>query len=248
MTTATQTAQSAYEQYDRTTSRWGRITMALGLLLSWAGPVYLIFFTDLRIAQSDLWTGFLAVGAVFWVFWVLEPLTYFPVLGPAAMYQAFMIGNIANKLLPSAVVAQSAINARPGTRRAELAAVMAICGAATVHIFSLLVFVGILGTWLVSVVPEDIRSVTQIYIFPAIIGAVVVQFAVFVKQHRITVIAVVVAVLVQLILVPNVAALANYATALVVLSTVVLAWVLRDRSAHPVPHPEDRTEHMDVGG
>jgi hypothetical protein len=34
----------------------------------------------------------------------------------------------------------------------------------------------------------------------------------------------------------------------VVLSTVVLAWVLRDRSAHPVPHPEDRTEHMDVGG
>jgi hypothetical protein len=248
MSTTTQTQSAAYEQYDRTTSRWGRITMTLGLLLSFGGPAYLILLTDLQIAQSDLWTGFLAVAVVFGVFWVLEPLTYFPVLGPAAMYQAFMIGNIANKLLPSAIVAQSAINAKPGTRRAELAAVMAICGAATVHLFSLLIFVGILGTWLVSIVPEGIRNVTQIYIFPAIIGAVLVQFVTFVKQHRITVIAVVVAVVMQLILVPNVAAVKNYATALVVLATVVLAWVMRDRSAHPVPDPSNRAEHMDVAG
>ena len=68
------------------------------------------------------------------------------------------------------------------------------------------------------------------------------------RRSRLTATAVVVAVPVQLILVPDGAALTDYATALVVLSTVVLAWVLRDRSAHPVPHPEDRTEHLDVGG
>jgi hypothetical protein len=226
---------AAYAQYDATTSRWGRITMLCGLVLSLAGPAYLILFTDLALARSDLFTGFLAVAAVFGVFWVLEPLTYFPVLGPAAMYQAFMIGNISNKLLPSAIVAQVAIDAKPGTKRGELAAVMAICGAAVVHIASLTLFVGILGTWLVSVVPEGVREVTQLYIFPAIIGAVVVQFAAFVKQHRITVIAIVTAVVVQLLLVPRLSALASYATALVVLVTMVLAWVTRDRSAHQTP-------------
>jgi hypothetical protein len=228
--TSTEAARVAYDRYDATTSRWGRITMAICLAISWAAPAYLVFFTDLQIPQSDLWTGFLAVAAVFAVIWVIEPLTYYPVLGPAAMYQAFMIGNIANKLLPSAIVAQAAIDAKPGSKRAELAAVMAICGAAVVHILSLLVFVGFLGTWMVSVVPESIIDVAQLYIFPAIIGAVVVQLAAYVKQPRITVIAVAVAVAVQLLVVPNLSAVENFATAVVVLLTMVLAWYLRDRS------------------
>jgi len=237
MSTMTDSQQAAYGLYDRTTSRWGRITMALGLVLSLAGPVYLVLFTDLQIASSDLWTGFLAVAAVFGVIWVVEPITYYPVLGPAAMYQAFMIGNIANKLLPSAIVAQGAIDAKPGTKRAELAAVVAICGAATVHVTSLLVFVGILGTWLVSVVPDSITEVARMYIFPAIIGAVVVQLIAYVKMPRIAVVALLVAVFVQLVLVPNVGAAKNYATALVVLATMVLAWFLRDRSAPVGPDP-----------
>ena len=231
MTTLTDRERSAYEAYDSTTSRWGRITMSLGLVFSLAAPLYLVFFTDLAPAQSDLWTGFFAVAAVFGVFWVVEPLTYFPVLGPAAMYQAFMIGNISNKLLPSAIVAQVAIDAKPGTKRGELAAVMAIGGAVVVHILSLLVFIGLLGTWLVSVVPKSITDIAELYIFPAIIGGVIVQLVAFVKQHRITVIAVAVAALVQLVLAPNMPALANYATALVVVTTMILGWYLRDRSA-----------------
>jgi len=236
-TTANPQAAAAYARYDRTTSRWGRITMALALLFSYAGPVYLVFFSDLQIANSDVLTGFLAVAAVFGIIWVIEPITYFPVLGPAAMYQAFMIGNIANKLLPSAIVAQAAIDAKPGTRRAELAAVMAICGAATVHIFSLLLFVGILGTWLVSIVPESITDVARLYIFPAIIGAVIVQLVAYVKSPRITVIAIVVAIVVQVLMVPNLGQMfGNFATAIVVGATMVLAWVLRDRKVeHDTP-------------
>jgi len=228
-------AAASYADYDRTTSRWGRATMLMGLLVSYVGPLYLVFFTDLEIAFGDLVTGFLAVAAVFGVIWLVEPITYYPVLGPAAMYQAFMIGNIANKLLPSAIVAQASIDAKPGTRRAELAAVMAICGAAVVHIFSLLLFVGVLGTWLVSIVPQPVTDIARLYIFPAIIGAVIVQLAAYVKQPRITLIALAVGALVQLLLVPVLGTVfRNFATAVVVLLTMVLAWVLRDRRAqHP---------------
>ena len=239
MSAPSDASAASYADYDRTTSRWGRGTMLLGLLASYVGPLYLVFFTDFEIPLGDLVTGFLAVAAVFAVIWVIEPITYYPVLGPAAMYQAFMIGNIANKLLPSAIVAQAAIDAKPGTRRAEFAAVMAICGAAVVHIFSLLLFVGVLGTWLVSVVPAAVTDIARLYIFPAIIGAVIVQLAAYVKQPRITIIALAVGAVVQLLLVPVLGPVfRNFATAVVVLLTMVLAWVLRNR----------KTEHPPVAG
>src|SRR6476661_2055308 len=169
--TATSTAPAATDQamaeFGRTTSRWGQATMIAGLLISVAGPLYLVFASGLDIAPAQLWVAFGAVAATFGIIWIVEPLTYFPILGPAAMYQAFMIGNIANKLLPAALIAQTNIGAKPGTKRAELAAVLAICGAAMVHLVSLAVFVGLLGTWLISVIPADIVTVTRSYILPS---------------------------------------------------------------------------------
>ena len=144
-------------EFDRTTSRWGQITMGSALVFSLAAPLYLVLFADLGITSGQVWTAFFAVAAAFFVLWFVEPITYYPVLGPAAMYQAFMIGNIANKLLPSALVAQATIGAKAGTKRGEFAALMAICGAAMVHVVSMLLFVGVLGTWLVSVIPADDR-------------------------------------------------------------------------------------------
>ena len=104
------------------------------MLISIIGPLYLVFAGGLDIGPGQLWIAFAAVAATFGIIWIVEPLTYYPILGPAAMYQAFMIGNISNKLLPAALIAQTNIGAKPGSKRAELAAVVAICGAAVVHL------------------------------------------------------------------------------------------------------------------
>lgn len=231
---ATDTSRAAtLLEFDRTTSRWGQITMASALVLSLAAPLYLVLFADLGITSGQVWTAFFAVAAAFFVLWFVEPITYYPVLGPAAMYQAFMIGNIANKLLPSALVAQATVGAKAGTKRGEFAALMAICGAAMVHVISMLLFVGVLGTWLVSVIPTDVVTVARLYIFPSIIGAVLVQLVVTMKQPRVTVIAVAVAAAVLFLLVPAVPVLAKPATGIVVLLTAALAWFLRPRKDAP---------------
>jgi hypothetical protein len=229
-TTTSVTAPGSIAEFDRTTTRWGQLTMSFGLLLSLAAPLYLVFFTDLGISAGMIWTAYFAVAAAFGVFWIVEPITYFPVLGPAGMYQAFMIGNIANKLLPSALVAQAAIGAKTGTKRGEFSALMAICGAAMVHVFSMLFFVGILGTWLVSIIPTSVTDVARLYIFPAIIGGVLVQLIVTMKQPRVTVIAIVVALLVLFVLVPVFPILTKGATGITVLVTAILAWFLRSRT------------------
>lgn len=222
-------AESDLAEFDRTTSRWGRLTMIAGLILSVAGPLYLVFFAGLDISAAQLWTAFAAVAAVFAIIWIVEPVTYFPILGPAAMYQAFMIGNISSKLLPSALVAQTRIGARPGTRRGDFAAVAAICGAAAIHLVSLALFVGILGTWLISIIPLEVIDVARLYVLPSVLGAVIVQAILTIKQLRITIIAVAIALLVQFVLLPLVPAIAFLTTGIAVIATIIVSWLARDR-------------------
>jgi hypothetical protein len=236
--------------FEATTSRWGRITMLAGLVLSLIGPCYLVFFGGLDITANHVWLAFLAVATTFGIFWVMEPLTYFPILGSAAMYQAFMIGNISNKLLPAAIVAQSTVNARPGTKRGDLAAAMAICGAATVHLTSLLLFVGVLGTWLISIIPAELIDVARLYILPAVMGAVLVQIIATMKQLRPTIFAIAIALVVQFVLVPLVPQLALGATAIGVAATIALSWFGRDRTvthhAHLADHHEDTAPKEEI--
>ncbi|GAA1408093.1 hypothetical protein AUR04nite_27830 [Glutamicibacter uratoxydans] len=232
MSTQTLTsADASMARFDKQTTRYGSITMTLGLIFSLLGPIYLVFFSGLEITPTMIGVAFAAVAATFGVFWIVEPLTYFPILGSAAMYQAFMIGNISNKLLPAAIVAQSSINAKPGTRRGDLASVMAICGAATVHLTSLLIFVGLLGSWLVSIVPIEVIEVARIYILPSLMGAVLVQAIVAMKQLRPTIVAITLSLLMYFVVIPLVPSLALFGTALVVLFSIVLSWIVRDRKA-----------------
>ena len=217
--------------FDKTTSRWGRSTMIIGLFFSLAAPPYLVFFSGLNIELSGIFAAFAALAAVFGVIWIVEPLTYYPILGASSMYQAFMIGNISNKLLPAAMIAQATIGVKPGTRKGELASVAAICGAAAVHLTSLFIFVGLLGTWLVSVIPTEIVQTVQLYILPTVMGAVLIQAIVSQKSPRTALIALVVSLIVVFVLAPLSPKMALFSTAIAVISTAVLAWVLRDRKS-----------------
>ncbi len=231
--------------YTRTTDRWGRITLLLGLLIATSVPFYLLLTLDLDVTVGNIIGGFLAVAAVYGVFWIVEPLTYYPILGPAGMYQAFMIGNISNKLLPSAIVAQSTIGARPGTKKAEFAATAAICGAALIHVVSMVLLVGILGSWLVSITPPSITEIAQIYILPSILGGVTVQLIATLKQVRATVIALTAAALVVFVLLPLVPALGAVSIALAVVLTIIVTWFLRPASMRGDSASRDGTQPGD---
>ncbi|GAA1868339.1 hypothetical protein [Brevibacterium marinum] len=220
----------SHAAFERTTTKWGSITLFIGFLIATSVPFYLLFVADAAIDFGDILTGFLAVFAVYGVFYIVEPLTYFPILGPAGMYQAFMIGNVSNKLLPSAIVAQDTIGAKPGTRRGEYAATMAICGAALIHVFSMVLFVGILGTWLVTFIPDPVTLIAKLYILPAILGGVTVQLIASLKQVKSTLIALGAAAAVILVLIPLVPVLASGDVAIVVILTIAITWFTRNRA------------------
>ncbi|GAA1497195.1 hypothetical protein [Paeniglutamicibacter kerguelensis] len=118
----------------------------------------------------------------------------------------------------------------PAPNGGDLAAVMAICGAATVHLSSLLIFVGLLGTWLMSRIPPALIEVARLYILPALMGAVLVQCIVTMKRVRPTLFAVALALAVQFLVIPAAPKVAMFATAITVLGTVLLSWFLRNRN------------------
>jgi signal transduction histidine kinase len=231
-TTYTAEQEALFADYTRTTNNWGRITLFAGFVIATSVPFIVMATTGLDISFGQIITAFIAVAAVYGAFYIVEPLTYFPILGPAGMYQAFLIGNIANKLVPSAIVAQSTIDAKPGTRKAAYAATAAISGAAVVHVTSLLLLVGILGTWIVSIMPESITDVARVYILPSILGGVMVQLVATLKQPKSTAIAVGVSLLVVLLIVPNTPKIvSSFSIALCVILTVAVAWFTRSKDA-----------------
>lgn len=230
-TTSTDTGLAAF---DRTTAIWGPITLALGLLISLAAALYAAFGSGMGITVVELITAVAAVLATFGVIAIIEPISYFPILGRSAMYQAFLIGNIANKLLPAAVVAQANLGERPGTRRAELIAGSAIIGAVLIHLTTLILFVGVLGTWLVGMLPAPLIATARGYILPAVFGAVVLQSVMAMRSRRTTIVAVIVAALIVFVVVPLVPALTFYATALAVIITIAVSWFARSKTPPPV--------------
>lgn len=228
---------AAFAQFERTTSLWGPVTLGLGFLVSLGAALFAAFGTGLGITTGELWKAVGIVAATFGVIAVIEPVSYFPILGRSAMYQAFLIGNIANKLLPSALMAQSDLGEKPGTRRAELIAGAAIVGAVFVHIITLVLFVGLLGTWLLGVLPPGIIAVGRLYILPAVFGAVGVQAMLTIKDVRLIVISGVIAALTVFLVVPLAPATGLFATAIAVVASVAATWIGRRRTGQHVTTP-----------
>jgi hypothetical protein len=183
-TTTRSGAPGTLADFDRTTSIWGPVTMGLGFVITLSSALFVAFGTGVGVTPQEFWTAVAAVVVVFGAVAIFEPLMYYPILGKSAMYQAFMIGNIGNKLLPASIVAQNKLKAEPGSRRAEFISGSAIIGAVTVHLTTLVVFVGVLGTWLLSIIPAQAIQTIQAFILPAVFGAMIPQLVSFLVKPR----------------------------------------------------------------
>ena len=222
--------------YDRTTSLWGPITMLAGMVAMLMGPILMVFAGGYTVSPGTLVTAVAAIALVMGVVWVIEPISYFPILGPGAMYQAFLIGNISTKLLPAAVTAQGSINAKPGSPQAQIAATLAICSAAIIHVGALVLVVAVFGQWLLTVIPADLLAAVTQFVVPAVLGAFLMQNIIGNrKQPKVLIAGLAVGVLVIYVLVPMVPALATAAPLFGVVLTAAAAMLMFR------PSPEEGT-------
>lgn len=220
------------DEFTRRIHRSGRLTMALGFLVSVGAPLYLLTVEDLWPGWRVILVAFGALATLLVLSWFIEPLAYFPMLGSAGTYQAWLVGNISNKLLPAAVTAQAVVDARPGTRRAEVVAICAIAGAVVVHVASLLLLVGIAGPFLLTLFPDRVIDAFA-YVVPAIVGPVLVQLAFVNRQRSVAVTAIGISGVLALLVVAIAPSATSFAMVFAVTTTVGICYLRAAKQATP---------------
>ncbi|SEH41271.1 hypothetical protein SAMN05192561_101758 [Halopenitus malekzadehii] len=154
---------------------WGRRTNLLAVLLSLGPAVVLLTVFDIVPPSQAVIGAFVSVAATFGIFWVVEPISYYPVLGIPGTYMAFLSGNISNLRLPCAAAAQESADVQTGTPQGSIISTIAI-GASIVVNTTLL---GVGAFALVSAfqaMPELWQNALESYLVPAVFGAIFAQF------------------------------------------------------------------------
>lgn len=169
------TGELDFEAFHDKSHFWGRLSLWAVIILTLILPLYISFGLGFHPGWTAILSGFLVYGAIVAPGWIVEPISYYPVLGVSGTYLAFLNGNIGNMCLPATSIAQNVVGAEPGTKKGELTATLAISSAAIVNILFLL-FVVLGGSYLVTLMPESLISSFR-FALPAIFGGVIAQFA-----------------------------------------------------------------------
>lgn len=148
--------------------------MWLSVLFSFTPALYLWLAYGLIPSGAVIMKGFGLIFAVVGVFYFVEPISYFPVLGIPGTYLSFLAGNISNLRLPCAAVAQEAADVKEGTSKGAIIATIAI--AVSMLVNTTIIFIGAAGVAaLVKYFPPFVLTAFR-YILPAIFGAIFGQF------------------------------------------------------------------------
>ena len=170
-----QTNEYYENKYMPAMNRIGKITGFAGVVLSFTPAVALAVIYGLLPQPAALLTAVIAGLAAFGVLWIVEPISYFPVLGPVGTYMAFLSGNISNMRVPCASTAQAAVGVQPGTPEGAVIATLGM--AVSIIINVLLLFVGaVFGESALSMLPPGVVTALG-FLLPALFGALLMQFA-----------------------------------------------------------------------
>ena len=154
----------------------GRATVLPIVFLCFLPSIYLYLFHGVYPPIHTMLQTWGLVLIVFAAFYFIEPLSYYPILGLAGTYMAFLSGNISNMRLPCSAVAQEVVGVKPETPEAQIISTLGISGSIVTNIIAITIAV-LIGPYILNLFPEKIIEGFKAYAAPAIFGAVFGQFA-----------------------------------------------------------------------
>ncbi|MGE4484129.1 MAG: hypothetical protein AB7C97_03325 [Oscillospiraceae bacterium] len=155
--------------------KWGRRTNLLGALL-----LFIPCIVVTALGYQPLW-GAVGLALVMrfsslGLNYVIEPVSYYPGLGLAGTYMAFLDGNINNMRLPCAIVAQDAVGAENGTPKGNCIATIGVAVSVFVNLIVLSITI-IFGTAIINALSPDVKSSLN-YLLPALFGSLLASITI----------------------------------------------------------------------
>ncbi len=152
----------------------GRWTMWIAVVSSFVPALYLMFVHDISPDWEVLFQGWLIIVSLFGMLYVLEPVTYFSVLGLSGIYLSMLAGNVGNMRVPCAMMGLEATETTPGTPRADVVSTLAICGSVIANL-ALLTCMAFVGAQILTIMPEKMVQAFQLFTIPSVYGAMFIQ-------------------------------------------------------------------------
>jgi len=210
--------------------KWGMSTTLLGVLLCF-GPVAVLYFVyGIMPPWSAIITGTIMQMSVSGVFYVVEPVSYFTILGIPGTYMSFLSGNIGNLRVPCSAIAQDAADVEKGTPEGSIMSTIGVATSILVNIILLSIGV-LLGTSILSILPKPVYDSLN-FLLPAIFGAILGQQSV--KSPKIAAIAIPLGLLMTLLykngylkFLPGIPVYAVIITT--IFGTIIIARILKEK-------------------
>lgn len=150
--------------------RAGITTMILALIFASLPTVYFIFIKGIHVEMSS----FLAVVGAIATFsigmWISEPAAFWPVLGSAGTYIAFLSGNASSMRLPVALTARSSLENGNDLEdpRVHIAMIIALFASVWVNLAILLCIV-FAGDAIIAALPAGVFAAFS-YVMPCLVA------------------------------------------------------------------------------
>ena len=165
------------KSFTKPSIRIGTITVLLAMLGSFFPNIYLYLAYGVWPDASHMFSAWGSIAMAFGAFYLVEPISYFPVFGPTGTYIGILSGNISQIRLPAASTAQDVLGVEPSSHKGEVVGILAICGSVVTNILFLTVAV-VAGSTLLAFLPESVTSAMANYILPSLFGACFASMAV----------------------------------------------------------------------
>lgn len=166
-----------YEQkFTKEIIKYGRLTNLLAIPLCFIPAAIMAIVYKAMPSTSDILGGWALIFSIFGVYAIVEPISYFPVLGLPGTYMSFLAGNIGNMRLPCSAIAQKAVGVEPGSKKAELVSTLGIAGSIITNLI-IVTLAAIAGAAIMEVLPDGIKTAFN-YASTAIFAATFSMYAV----------------------------------------------------------------------
>lgn len=156
-------------------SRIGMFTLAAGLIANFVPALYLAGVVGVMPQFTDLVQIYAVALSAFGVSWIVQPLSFYPMLGIGGSYISWLCGNVADIRVPAATMAQKVANAEPGSPQGDVMATIGIAGSVFVSVAILTLFTFI-GAAIMPMVPKFVTKAFG-FILPAVFGGVYAELS-----------------------------------------------------------------------
>lgn len=164
------------EVFTKPVIRVGQGTLIFAILFCFIPALYLWLHYGALPPLNSILGGWILIASIYGAFYVVEPISYFPILGLSGTYMAFLSGNIANMRVPCAAVAQEALQVEPGSKKAEIVGTLGIAGSIITNLI-VVTIAAIGGNELFRFFPPVVVKAFE-FVVPSIFGALFVMFAI----------------------------------------------------------------------